>query len=122
MPPSSAAPYLTDIVEAIEHIREKAGATPLEVFKREWEQQWIVQRGIEIVSEASRRLPDPMKARHAHIPWLKIAAVGNILRHEYRQVSAPLLWEIVQDHLEPLDIACRAELAQEQANERDSPN
>ena len=42
MPPSSVAPYLTDIIEAIEHIREKAGATPLEVFKQDWEQQWIV--------------------------------------------------------------------------------
>jgi uncharacterized protein with HEPN domain len=63
MPPSSVVPYLTDIIEAIEHIREKAGLTPLEVFKQDWEQQWIVQRGIEIVSEASRRLPDPMKDR-----------------------------------------------------------
>jgi uncharacterized protein with HEPN domain len=59
MPPSSVAPYLTDIIEAIEHIREKAGTTPLEAFKQDWEQQWIVQRGIEIVSEASRQLPDP---------------------------------------------------------------
>jgi len=118
MPPSSVAPYLADIVEAIEHIREKAGTTPLEVFKRDWEQQWIVQRGIEIVSEASRRLPDPMKARYPAIPWPKIAAVGNILRHEYRQIAPPLLWEIVQDHLAPLEAACREELAREQAVER----
>ena len=119
MPPSSVAPYLTDIIEAIEHIREKAGTTPLEAFKRDWEQQWIVQRGIEIVSEASRRLPDPMKARYPAIPWPKIAAVGNILRHEYRQIAPPLLWEVVQDHLAPLDAACREELAREQAGECD---
>ena len=112
MPPSSVAPYLTDIIEAIEHIREKAGATPLEVFKQDWEQQWIVQRGIEIASEASRRLRDPMKARYPDIPWPKIAAVGNILRHEYRP---SFLWEIVQDHLASLDEACRGELAGEQA-------
>jgi uncharacterized protein with HEPN domain len=119
MPPSSVAPYLTDIIEAIEHVREKAGTTPLEQFKQDWEQQWIVQRGIEIVSEASRRLPDTMKARYPDIPWPKIAAVGNILRHEYRQISPPLLWEIVQDHLAPLDAACRIELAREQAAEQD---
>jgi hypothetical protein len=39
MPTSSVTPYLTDIIEAIEHIREKAGTTPLEAFKRDWEQQ-----------------------------------------------------------------------------------
>jgi uncharacterized protein with HEPN domain len=71
------------------------------------------------VSEASRRLPDTMKARYPDIPWPKIAAVGNILRHEYRQISPPLLWEIVQDHLAPLDAACRIELAREQAAEQD---
>jgi uncharacterized protein with HEPN domain len=119
MPSSFVAPYLTDIIEAIEHVREKAGTTSLEQFKQDWEQQWIVQRGIEIVSEASRRLPDTMKARYPDIPWPKIAAVGNILRHEYRQISPPLLWEIVQDHLAPLDAACRIELAREQAAEQD---
>jgi hypothetical protein len=39
MPPSSVAHYLADIVEAIEHIREEAGTTPLEAFKRNWERQ-----------------------------------------------------------------------------------
>lgn len=119
MPPSSVTPYLTDIIEAIEHIREKAGTTPLDAFRQDWERQWIVQRGLEIVSEASRRLPDALKARYPGIPWPKIAAVGNVLRHEYRQISPPLLWEIVQDHLTPLDAACRAELAREQSEEQD---
>lgn len=86
MPPSSVAPYLTDIIEAIEHVREKSGTSSLEEFKRDWEQQWIVQRGIEIVSEASRRLPEAIKALYPHIPWPKIAAIGNVLRHEYLQV------------------------------------
>ncbi len=117
--PSSVVPWLTNIVEAIDHIREKAGGTPLEAFKSDWEQQWIVQRGLEILSEASRHLPEPMKARYPSIPWRKIAGVGNVLRHEYRQVSPPLLWEIVQDHLTPLEAACRAELTRELTTERD---
>jgi uncharacterized protein with HEPN domain len=84
MRPSSVAPWLTDIIEAIERVRDKAGAASLDEFKRDWEQQWIVQRGIEIVSEASRRLPDDLKSRHPEIPWPKIAAIGNVMRHEYR--------------------------------------
>ncbi len=120
MPPSSVIPYLVDIIEAIEHVREKAGASLLEDFKRDWEQQWIVQRGLEIVSEASRHLSEPLKARHPAIPWRKIAGIGNVLRHEYRQVSPPLLWEVVRDHLLPLDQACRAELTREQTAEREA--
>jgi len=59
----SVVPYLTDIIEAIERVGEKAGTSTLEEFKADWEQQWIVQRGIEIVSEASRRLPEDLKTR-----------------------------------------------------------
>ena len=108
---SSVTPYLADMVEAIERIHDKAGNTPLEEFKLDWEKQWIVERGIEIVSEASRRLPDDLKARHPDIPWQKVAAIGNVLRHEYRLISAPLMWEVVRDYLPPLEKACRAELA-----------
>lgn len=67
MPPSSLAPYLTDIIEAIEHVREKAGATPLDAFKEDWEQQWIVQRGLEIVSEVGGGQCDPLSGRQSVI-------------------------------------------------------
>jgi uncharacterized protein with HEPN domain len=112
MPRSSVTPYLTDMVEAIERVRDKAGDTPLEVFKVDWEKQWIVERGIEIVSGQSG-LPDELKARHPDIPWQKVAAIGNVLRHEYRQISAPLMWEVVRDYLPPLEKVCREELVRE---------
>ena len=118
-PRLSVVPYLTDIIEAIERVREKAGTSTLEEFKADWEQQWIVQRGIEIVSEASRRLPEDLKIRHPGIPWAKVAAIGNIMRHEYHQISPPLIWEIVRDHLPHVDKVCRDELAAAQQLERD---
>ena len=108
---ASVAPSLADMVEAIERIHDKAGNTPLEEFKLDWEKQWTVERGIEIVSEARRRLPDELNARHPDIPWQKVAAIGNVLRHEYRLISAPLMWEVVRDYLRPLQEVCRAELA-----------
>lgn len=49
---------------------------------------YAVTRCLEIISEASRRLPDDLKARHADIPWKEIAGAGNIYRHDYDGVSA----------------------------------
>lgn len=40
-----------------------------------------------------------------------MAAIGNVLRHEYRLIAAPLMWEVVRDYLPPLEEVCRAELA-----------
>jgi uncharacterized protein with HEPN domain len=63
--------------------------------------QRAVERGLEIISEASRSLPDDLKQRAPMIPWPAIAAIGNILRHEYQRVEARLVWNITQQHHEP---------------------
>jgi uncharacterized protein with HEPN domain len=44
---------------------------------------YVVTRCLEIISEASRRLPDDLKARHPSIAWKEMAAAGNVYRHEY---------------------------------------
>ena len=71
--------------------------------------RWLIERGIEIISEASRRLPHELKARHSDIPWRKVAGIGNVLRH-----AAPVMWALVRDDLPPLEKVCREELAAEQ--------
>ena len=65
----SPVPRLTDIVEAIDHIREALVGLTLEAFEADWKSRWVVERGIEIVSEASRHLTEELKSRHPEIPW-----------------------------------------------------
>jgi uncharacterized protein with HEPN domain len=49
-----------------------------------------VTRCLEIISEASRRLPDGLKARHPAIAWKEMAGAGNIYRHDYEDVAVSL--------------------------------
>ncbi|MGO9546091.1 MAG: DUF86 domain-containing protein [Rhodomicrobium sp.] len=77
----------------------------------------MVERGIEIISEASRRLPDDLKKRHAGIPRSKVAGIGNVLRHNYEHVSAAILWTLVRTELPMLEHICRDELAAELAKD-----
>jgi uncharacterized protein with HEPN domain len=107
----SPEPRLKDIVEAIGYIRSDIENTTLESFASDRCKRWQVERGLEIVSEASRHLPEDMKARHPEIPWRKVAGIGNVLRHEYTRVAADALWRLARDELAELDRACRAELA-----------
>jgi uncharacterized protein with HEPN domain len=80
-------PRLTDIVEAIERIHSVLRDTPLEAFEADWQKQWLIERGVLIISEASRHLSDELKARHPEIPWSKVAGIGNVLRHSYEKCS-----------------------------------
>jgi uncharacterized protein with HEPN domain len=114
----SIAPHLSDIIEAIERVTGVLGDTPLDVFEADWQRQWLVERGVEIISEASRRLPADLKTRHPQIPWPKVAGIGSVLRHNYENISAPVMWKLVWEDLPVLHEVCRQELAIEQARER----
>lgn len=70
-----------------------------------------VTRCLEIISEASRRLPDDFKARHSAIPWKEMAGAGNVYRHDYEEVDAEEVWVTVQDHLPSLRVVVEQELA-----------
>jgi uncharacterized protein with HEPN domain/predicted nucleotidyltransferase len=66
---------------------------------------FAVTRCLEIISEASRRLPDDLKARHPSIAWRDMAGAGNIYRHDYEDVAAHHVWDTVQIDLPPLRAA-----------------
>jgi uncharacterized protein with HEPN domain len=111
--PSRYVAHLTEIIGAIELIRNEMADVTLDAFEVDRRKRWIFERGIEIISEASRRVPDALKARHPVIPWPKVAGIGNVLRHDYGHVAHDVLWHSVRDDL-PLERVCGEELAREQ--------
>ncbi|MEH2613661.1 HepT-like ribonuclease domain-containing protein [Bradyrhizobium sp. AZCC 1693] len=71
---------------------------------------YAVTRALEIISEASRRLPDDLRDRHSQLPWRSIRDVGNFYRHQYDNVAASYVWETVTVHLLPPLAAVVAEI------------
>ncbi len=72
---------------------------------------YAVTRCLEIISEASRRIPTELKKRYPSIAWKDIAGAGNIYRHDYEDVAAKLVWDTVQLALSPLRDVVEHELA-----------
>lgn len=72
---------------------------------------YAVTRSLEIISEASRRLPKDPKARHARIPWADVAGAGNVYRHDYEEVLERNLWETIQAPLDALEMVVLEELS-----------
>ena len=73
---------------------------------RDYERSWLlrsaVERGIEVISEASRHLDRDLKAIHKDVRWQDIAGIGNFLRHDYQRVDAVIIWRAVKDDLPAL--------------------
>ena len=70
-----------------------------------------VTRFPEIMSEASRRLPEELKARHPSIAWKNMAGAGNVYRHDYKDVAVSFVWGVLEDRLPALRGVVERELA-----------
>lgn len=55
------------------------------------------ERFLEILSEASRHVPEDLKASAPDMQWSRIAAIGNHLRHAYHRVDAEILWRLYEE-------------------------
>jgi uncharacterized protein with HEPN domain len=103
----SARVRLEDIAEAIAGIEQTLAGADLEAFGDSWSMQRAVERVLEIISEASRGIPQDQKSAHPEVRWAQIAGIGNILRHEYHRVEPTIVWNITQMHLPSLSLAVR---------------
>ena len=104
--------YLEHIREAIGLIEQYARGRQRQDLDREPMLRQAIERNLEIISEASRRLPAAIKTRHPDIPWPAIAAIGNVLRHEYYTVELDVIWRMATQDLRPLAAAVDALLAE----------
>jgi uncharacterized protein with HEPN domain len=101
---------LTDILENIQAIGDFTAGMTFEYYVSDRKTVYAVTRALEIISEASRHLPDELQHRHRAIDWVGIAAVGNIYRHAYDVVDNTLVWYTIQHELTPLREAVEEEL------------
>ncbi len=97
-----------DILDTIARVESKVAGKSFHEFQADWEFRFVLQRAIEIVSEATRRLPDELKASRPEIRWRSIAAIGNVLRHEYHTISDTVVWNAVHQEFPLLKAAIEA--------------
>jgi uncharacterized protein with HEPN domain len=95
MPFFDLASRLEDILAAIDDIDAFTAGKSFDDSMAGPMLRRAVERSIEIVSEASRHVPDDLKAGHPTIPWRRIAGIGNVLRHGYKTVDDHEIWDIV---------------------------
>ncbi|UGA43619.1 DUF86 domain-containing protein [Bradyrhizobium quebecense] len=111
MPSDRVDGALRDILYHIDMAMRFVEGLDREKFKADIRSVYAVTRCLEIISEASRRLPADLKARHPGIAWKQMAGAGNVYRHDYEDVAAQLVWETVEQALPPLRVVIEHEIA-----------
>jgi uncharacterized protein with HEPN domain len=93
---------LHDILEAIDGVAEMLGEVGFDACRRDLKLKRAIERSVEIVSEASRHIPESWKSGYPDQPWPEIAAIGNLLRHHYQRVDDMVMWKIATRSLPKL--------------------
>lgn len=107
--------HILDAIETIEH--DTAGKTMVDYLAQR-QLRDAVERNFERLSEASRHIPGAFKTRHPEVPWRQIAALGNVLRHEYDAIEDHVIWDTAITKLLPLRSAIDTILQEVIADER----
>lgn len=63
-----------------------------------------VERLIEIIGEACRKVSRVTKRDHADIPWQGIQAQRHVLAHEYGKIDYDKIWRVATIHVPALII------------------
>lgn len=94
--------YLIDILEAAKiatsYIREKNK----EDFLDDLQCQDAVIRRLEVIGEAARRISKDTHTHLANLPWNEMVSMRNVMIHEYDDIDVGIVWETVQNDLQPI--------------------
>jgi uncharacterized protein with HEPN domain len=52
-----------------------------------------LERMIEIIGEAARLVPQPLRDAYPQLPWYDIVGMRNRIAHDYLNVDCKILWD-----------------------------
>ena len=99
---------LYHIRDAIKDFLSIVGDANVDEIAADKARRYAAERCIEIISEASRRIPARWKQEYPDIPWKQIAGIGNVMRHNYEDVNLEIIIGLRGQRLGELLIAVSA--------------
>ena len=78
------------------------GDMTFEQFKSDEKTTYAVIRAIEIIGEASKKIPNDLMLAYPEIPWRDVAGTRDKLVHDYIGVNLKVVWLTLRDDLPTL--------------------
>ena len=88
--------YIEDILNSIIKIERFVEGLTFEDFKSDDKTVFAVIRALEIIGEASKKVPQPIKNKYQQIPWREISGMRDKLIHGYFGVDLRVVWDTIK--------------------------
>jgi uncharacterized protein with HEPN domain len=89
--------FLIDILDSIENIENFIEGFDFEEFSRDTKTIYAVVRALEIIGEATKNLPNSLKAEYPEVPWRDMAGFRDKVVHGYFGVDLEVVWDTAVD-------------------------
>ena len=86
--------YIRHIIDEIDYILSQISDTDFDSFLRDGTLKRAFVRSLEIIGEASKKLPEDVKARQPDIEWRKVTGMRDKLIHDYFGVDYTIVWDV----------------------------
>jgi len=94
LPDTRDAGYLLDMLQHAEGVVRAVERHAFDDYAADEDLRLAVERRIEIIGEAARRISETFQKAHPEVPWRKIVAQRNILAHEYGEIEDEIMWDV----------------------------
>jgi len=94
--------YLWDMLDAARTVREFTTGVGLDRYIQDRKLQLAVERLLEIIGEAARRVSEAYRQAHPEIPWVGIVAQRHVLAHEYGEIKQERMWTVATQRIPEL--------------------
>jgi uncharacterized protein with HEPN domain len=97
-PKSRDAAHLWDMLEAVKAVVRFTAELSLSRFIDDDTEQirLSVERKLEILGEAARRVTPSFREAHPELPWREIVGLRNLISHEYDRVDYGEIYRIAR--------------------------
>ncbi|MBI5822559.1 MAG: DUF86 domain-containing protein [Chloroflexi bacterium] len=91
--------YLRDMLENTNRAIQFTKGMDFEAFSKDEKTVYAVIRAVEIIGEATRNIPDDIRAKYPEIPWRDAADMRNKLVHRYFGINLEVIWQTLSEDL-----------------------